>query len=528
MLEKHQLTGTNFNEWFRALKLVMRTKKLQDVFETALPPAPAARADAQALADWAVLFYHHDKVACLMLGTMYPKLYQQFKHNSPLEMVAELQKMYGKPPEPSDNTGKSTCVLRICCCLSILMNRRVTIQNNFPQRVVSHQEVLFNPNLLKIKLIRIQNRQLGSRNNLRTERIHEKRKESVRTQKAPDRLCLNVEIDPDRLCFNVEVEEHSLRDLNEPANYKAALSDPEFEKWLVAMNAEMQSMYDNKVWRLVVLPPNEKVVKSKWIYKKKMDMHDKVHIYKVGLVAKGCTQTYGVDYEETFSHVADIRAIRILIAIAAYYDYEIWKIDEIAFLNGFLKEEIYMEQPEGEAAFILGIKIYRYISRRLIGLSQNAYLDKILKRYRMDNSKRGSIPMQVDLYLSKSQCATTFIKMKRMQNVPYASAIGSNIYAVRCTRPDVAFAQNITSQFQHNSELRVNCYCDAVFETDRDDTKSQTGYVFILNGGAVIKKFIDELGVVPSNDYLIKMNCDNSAAIIMAKESGIHKGARHF
>ncbi|GJR03671.1 retrotransposon protein, putative, ty1-copia subclass [Tanacetum coccineum] len=145
----------------------------------------------------------------------------------------------------------------------------------------------------------------------------------VRTHKAPDRLCLNVEIDPDRLSFNIEVEEHSLGDLNEPANYKAALSDPEFEKWLVAMNEEMQSMNDNKVWKLVVLPPNAKVVKSKWIYKKKTDMDGKVYIYKARLVAKGFTQTYGVDYEETFSPVADIRAIRILIAIAAYYDYEI-------------------------------------------------------------------------------------------------------------------------------------------------------------------------------------------------------------
>ncbi|GJT63110.1 putative RNA-directed DNA polymerase [Tanacetum coccineum] len=509
---------------------------------------------------------------------------------------------------------------------------------------------------------------------------------SVRTHKAPNRLCLNVEIDPDRLSFNIEVEEHSLGDLNEPANYKAALSDPEFEKWLVAMNEEMQSMNDNKVWKLVVLPPNAKVVKSKWIYKKKTDMDGKVYIYKARLVAKGFTQTYGVDYEETFSPVADIRAIRILIAIAAYYDYEIWQMDvKTAFLNGFLEEEIYMEQPEGfidpnhpskvcklqrsiyglkqasrswnkrfdeeikkfgfhqnldepcvyqkasgsnviflilyvddiilmgnhipslqevkdylgkcfsmkdlgEAAFILGIKIYRDRSRRLIGLSQNAYLDKILKRYRMDNSKRGSIPMQVDLHLNKSQCATTSAEMKRMQNVPYASAVGSIMYAVRCTRPDVAFAQNITSRFQQNpgeahwtavknilkylrntkdtflvyggnpeAELQVKCYCDAGFETDRDDTKSQTGYVFVLNGGAVvwksskqsttaqhateaeyiaaseaakeavwIRKFIDELGVVPSNDYPIKMNCDNSAAIIIAKESGIQKGARHF
>ncbi|GKB53538.1 hypothetical protein Tco_0904291 [Tanacetum coccineum] len=67
------------------------------------------------------------------------------------------------------------------------------------------------------------------------------------------------------------------------------------------------------------------------------------------------------------------------------------------------------------------------------------------------------------------------------------TAVGSIMYAVRCTRPDVAFAQNTTSRFQHNpeAELRGDCYCDAGFVTDRDDTKSQTGYVFILNGGAV-------------------------------------------
>nr|GFB03769.1 retrotransposon protein, putative, Ty1-copia subclass [Tanacetum cinerariifolium] len=116
---------------------------------------------------------------------------------------------------------------------------------------------------------------------------------SARTPKAPNRLCLKVEIVPDQLYFNVEVEEHSLGDKGEPASYKAALFDPEFEKWL------------------------------KWIYKKKTDMNGVVYIYKARLVAKGFTQTYGVDYEETFSPVADIRAIRILIAIAAYYDYEI-------------------------------------------------------------------------------------------------------------------------------------------------------------------------------------------------------------
>nr|GEW89404.1 hypothetical protein [Tanacetum cinerariifolium] len=105
-------------------------------------------------------------------------------------------------------------------------------------------------------------------------------------------------------------------------------------------------------------------IRSKWLFKKKTDMDGVIHTYKARLVAKGFTQTYGVEYEETFSPVADIRAIRIFIAIAAYYDYEIWQMDvKTAFLNGHLFEKVYMVQPEGEAAYVLGIKIYRDRSR---------------------------------------------------------------------------------------------------------------------------------------------------------------------
>nr|GEU47298.1 retrotransposon protein, putative, Ty1-copia subclass [Tanacetum cinerariifolium] len=128
---------------------------------------------------------------------------------------------------------------------------------------------------------------------------------------------------PDRMCLYIDAEEHELGDLDEPANYKVALLDLESDKWLDAMNVEMQSMKDNEVWDLVKLPPDGKTVGSKWLFKKKTDMDGAVHTYKVRLVAKGCTQTYGVDYEETFSPVADIRATRILLAITTYYNYEI-------------------------------------------------------------------------------------------------------------------------------------------------------------------------------------------------------------
>ncbi|GKF68522.1 retrotransposon protein, putative, ty1-copia subclass, partial [Tanacetum coccineum] len=118
---------------------------------------------------------------------------------------------------------------------------------------------------------------------------------------------------PDRMCLHVDAEEHELRDLGEPTNYKAALLDPESDKWLDAINFKMQSMKDNEVWDLVDLPPKGKTVGSKWLFKKKAGMDGVVRTFNARLVAKGFTQTYGVDYKETFSLVADIRAIRILV-----------------------------------------------------------------------------------------------------------------------------------------------------------------------------------------------------------------------
>ena len=102
----------------------------------------------------------------------------------------------------------------------------------------------------------------------------------------------------------------------------------------------------------------------------------------------------------------------------------------------------------GDAKYILGIKIYRDRSRRLIGLSQCVYIDKILERFSMEKSKKGSVPMSVSVQLSKSQCATTREEIEYMKDVPYASAIGSIMYAMTCTRPDVAYALSMTSRHQ--------------------------------------------------------------------------------
>ena len=110
----------------------------------------------------------------------------------------------------------------------------------------------------------------------------------------------------------------------------------------------MNSMYSNQVWELVDLPEGVKPIGCKWIYKRKRGADGKVETYKARLVAKGYTQKEGIDYEETFSPVAMLKSIRILLSIAAHLDYEIWQMDvKTAFLNGRLEKSIYMIQPEG-------------------------------------------------------------------------------------------------------------------------------------------------------------------------------------
>ncbi|KAK8647797.1 hypothetical protein V6N13_121524 [Hibiscus sabdariffa] len=175
-----------------------------------------------------------------------------------------------------------------------------------------------------------------------------------------------------------------------------------------------------------------------------------------------------------------------------------------------------------------------------------------------------------------------------MSQIPYASAIGSIMYAMICTRPDLSYALSMTSRYQANpgeghwtavknilkylrrtkdvflvyggeEELRIKGYTDASFQTDKDDSRSQSGFIFCLNGGAVswksskqdtvadstteaeyiaaseaakeavsIKKFITGLGVIPSISDAVDLYCDNNGAIAQAKEPRSHQRSKHI
>ena len=99
------------------------------------------------------------------------------------------------------------------------------------------------------------------------------------------------------------------------------------------MKSEMDSIYENQVWTLVDPPEEIKPIGCKWVFKKKTYMESKVVIYKARLVAKGYYQRQRVDYDGTFSPIAMLKSIRILLAIVAHYTNEIWQMD-VNFLNG--------------------------------------------------------------------------------------------------------------------------------------------------------------------------------------------------
>ena len=111
---------------------------------------------------------------------------------------------------------------------------------------------------------------------------------------------------------------------DDPNTFDETMSDIDFEKWLDAMKSEIDSMHSNQVWTLV--DPLEGIVPigCKWIYKRKIGADGNVETYKTKLVIKDYSQCEDIDYQKTFSPVAMLKSIHTLLAIAAYYDYEIW------------------------------------------------------------------------------------------------------------------------------------------------------------------------------------------------------------
>ncbi|KAL9420128.1 hypothetical protein AB3S75_037830 [Citrus x aurantiifolia] len=172
-----------------------------------------------------------------------------------------------------------------------------------------------------------------------------------------------------------------------PKSIQEALKVPEWKK---AVREEMEALEKNRTWEMVYLPKGKLIVGCKWIFTVKYNSDGSLERYKARLVAKGFTQTYGVDYQETFAPVAKLNTIRILLSVAVNLEWPLFQLDvKNAFLNGELEEEVYMGAPPGfEDKF--GGKVCK-LKKSLYGLKQSprAWFERFTRFVRKEGYSQG-------------------------------------------------------------------------------------------------------------------------------------------
>ncbi|KAK4387640.1 Retrovirus-related Pol polyprotein from transposon TNT 1-94 [Sesamum angolense] len=169
------------------------------------------------------------------------------------------------------------------------------------------------------------------------------------------------DFESDFVTYNIE---------DDPVTFKDAMASSEAKQWKEAVKSEMDSIVYNGTWVLIDLPPGCTTIGCKWIFKKKLKPDGSIDKFKARLVAKGFKQKEGIDYFDTYSPVARLTTIRVLIALASVYNLSIHQMDvKTAFLYGELEEEIYMDQPEGFVAHGNEHKVCKLV-KSLYGLKQ--------------------------------------------------------------------------------------------------------------------------------------------------------------
>jgi hypothetical protein len=479
----------------------------------------------------------------------------------------------------------------------------------------------------------------------------------------------------------------------EPKNYAEAIKFENAERWNEAMKAEIKSLEDRGTWEIIDEPKDKPIVSCKWVYKVKIDSNGNVARHKARLVARGFSQTQGVDYKETFAPVTRLETIRMMFALAVEKDWEIRQVDvKNAYLYGDLDEEIYMAVPEGmdipkgkclrllkalyglkqagrawyfrlksvmkefgltqvpcephlfvtrkmfkgksltliipvyvddlfpignkkltdqfedwigksfdvtllgDVQFFLGIRVirYRHENPPYITLDQATYIRSILAKHRIDTEKTSKVPMTVSgaNLVSREEDTVDSTPSTREEVRKYQSLIGSLMYLMLGTRPDIAFAVGKFARYAHDPSRahfkalgRVFAYvngtlgfalkytrhegnffhpdgfCDADYAGELGlppiRRKSTAAYCFSMAGG--VFSWMSKLEPVIATstmeaeyiamymaarqgiwirqvfdavgipyDIPIEIMCDNQPAIAVAKGEGSHEAQKHI
>ncbi|KAA0025358.1 gag/pol protein [Cucumis melo var. makuwa] len=268
---------------------------------------------------------------------------------------------------------------------------------------------------------------------------------------------------------------------------RVAMNDVDKDQWVKAMDLEMESMYFNSVWELVDVPEGVKPIGCKWIYKRKRDSAGKSIRILLSIATFYDYETWQMDVKTAFLNGNLEESIFMSqpegfdTAIKSYgFDQNVdepcvyKKINKgkVAFLVLYVDDILligndvgcltdvkawlaaqFQMKDLGEAQYVLGIQIIRDRKNKMLALSQATYIDKMLVRYSMQNSKKGLLPFRHGVHLSKEQCSKTPQEVEDLRRIPYASAVDSLMYVMLCTRPDICYAVGIASRYQSNSGL---------------------------------------------------------------------------
>lgn len=165
------------------------------------------------------------------------------------------------------------------------------------------------------------------------------------------------------------------------------------ENWLMAMYDELNHFERNNVWELVPRPRNHQVIGTKWVFRNKLDETGIITRNKARLVAKGYNQEEGIDYDELYAPVARLEAIRLLLVFVCIMDFKLYQMDvKIAFLNGFIQEEVYVRSTPGFEIFEFPNHVFK-LKNALYGLKQapRAWYERLSKFLLENGYKRGMV-----------------------------------------------------------------------------------------------------------------------------------------
>ncbi|GKB19681.1 retrovirus-related pol polyprotein from transposon TNT 1-94, partial [Tanacetum coccineum] len=244
----------------------------------------------------------------------------------------------------------------------------------------------------------------------------------------------------------------------EPANVAEALK---YADWVSVIQDELDQFARLKVWRLVPRPEGKTIIKTKWIFKNKKDESSLVIRNKARLVAVGYCQQEGIDYDETFAPVARIEAIHLFLAYAAHKDFTVFQMDvKMVFLNGIIKEEVYVGQPPGFVSKQYPDHVYA-LDKALYGLKKapRAWYDVLLKFLIDSGFQKGSI--DTTLFIKKKGKHITLIQIYvddiifGSTNPKYCTKI-SNLMVNR-------FEMSMMGEMKFFLGLQVNQFSNGIF-----------------------------------------------------------------